>query len=280
MTKRAKSLCRWSLFFCFLYLSFIGLRWFAVERTVLGLMSGEQVMRDTFHAIDDFIQRHNALPGDMTDAAKAFPACAGRENLCNPPAATAGNGIIGNPDFFRTLKPQVSQRVNFPPKSAADETVLFWTHLALDGFTQADGGAFIDGGAPKWGSVYPRGILSDTGFIVGYADGSPIPKELSPHSTPIKGTVLLWISGAVMRGEKNMNDAGYQPLAPGWAAAQDRHIDDGKPYNGFVQAYGAPECFAPDGSDLYNEKLDEKVCGLIFNLRWHGVDDSGFRNTK
>lgn len=262
------------------FLSISVARWWLINKTWVGVAVATQVVRDTFNATEQFIQKYHSLPGDMRNAGSVLVGCSGKTGQdCNPFPATAGDGIIGRPDFFKTLKPQVSKTTNIPAKSAADETVLFWTHLALAGFNRTQKDGIINASTVSFGDIYPSSVYPDTGFIVGYADGSSIPQELSPRSEPMTGTVLVFISGAVLRGEAEMNTKGQLPLLPAQAASMDRHIDDGKPTTGLVQAYGSPDCFttqAPywtkEAGYFYNEALKEKSCGLVFSLKWQGMD--------
>lgn len=263
-------------------------RWWLINKTWVGVAIATQVVRNTFNATEQFIQRYHSLPGDMRNAGSVLAGCRGKAGRdCNPFPARAGDGMIGREDFFKTLKPQVSKVTNVPAKSEADETVLFWTHLALSGFNRTNSDGMINGAEILFGGIYPSSVYPDTGFIVGYANDAGIPKELSPDSQPMSGTVLVFLSGAALRGESEMNDKGQLPFLPAQAASMDRHIDDGKPTTGLVQAYGSPDCFtteppswAREAGYLYNETLQEKSCGLVFSLKWQSIDAKTLNGLK
>ncbi|MEZ0261655.1 MAG: hypothetical protein ACAH80_11645 [Alphaproteobacteria bacterium] len=224
------------------------------------------------HALDEFRERYHALPGDLRDASKVIKGCT---ETCNPSAETAGDGIIGRPDFIKTLLPQVADKVKIPATSAEDETVLFWTHLAKAGLLDSGGMPDKDGIPVGWGRPYPRSSFGDSGFIVGYSDGSPLPPSLAPDSKQSpKGVILVLISSEVLEGEAKMNDPGQQPMKPRWAAMADRRMDDGRPDSGYIQAYGPPSCFKTSdyynsGPGLaYNEDNPSNDCGLIYRIEW------------
>lgn len=204
---------------------------------------------------------YGGLPGDIANAESKLVDC----GKCNPPSASAGDGIIGDKEFGRTLKPQVIGKTHVPADTAADETILFWNHLLNTNFI---GGVTNDG--PKDGTEIAFGITmpeakTGGGFIVGHSEGGPWPKSLSPYSTGFEGTILVQISPAVLQGKAELNETNKQPLAPLRAAQIDRKMDDGRPGTGYVQAYGAPGCFAgKDEGLVYNEASPSQDCGLIY----------------
>lgn len=242
-------------------------------------------------AVTTFRDGFNAFPGDIPDAS-VLRNC--ESGACNPHPKTAGDNIIGSPDFFRTLKPQIS-KTTVPANSAYDETTLFWMHLLkadlISGVTE-DG--LKNDTAFAWGITHPKAKIGG-GFIVGYADGEPLPKYLSPFNTGMKGTILVQLSKP--DGSIEPNAPGQQPISPAKAAQIDRKMDDGKPDTGFVQAYGSPYCFFPedvikkhlgdeknwtndkieafyremtkdkDNFPFYQESADTKDCGLIFRIQ-------------
>lgn len=213
-------------------------------------------------AIVDFSDKYGYPPGDLPNAEKILPNCEG----CSPPIETAGDGIIGEADFTRTLRHQASN----------NEPELFWRHLRAAGFDVKR--------EHFWGEV-----------IVGYSDGKPLPPEIG-HGTLPKGNILILMSRSVING-KPVNAAGIQALTPSQAAAIDNpgsKFDDGAPDTGWIQAYGAPDCTvlrsdvekrtasvpqeytrwkSRDSKYTYdipritgNSGSDSKDCGLIFKL--------------
>lgn len=214
-------------------------------------------------AVATFRDKFGALPGDIPDAATKIPNC---KKDCSPFAANASDGIIGNPDFAKTLIPQID-KTTVPAASAADETSLFWLHLLqtdlISGITDA---GLTNGAILSWGVTNPSARLSG-GFIVGYADGTPFPASLSPLNQGIKGIILVLVNSP--GSDAKLNTSGLLPLSPSRAAQIDRKMDDGKPNSGIVQAYGASTCFKVDEEEKsvkYNEENYRKDCGLIFKI--------------
>lgn len=195
-------------------------------------------------AVQAFIDKYHFLPGDMPDAGKSLPGCSGQGGGdCNPYPATAGDGIVGNLDLSKSWKAQAKRQTTVPATSAADESVLFWSHLyktdLISGVTD-DG---ITGNKSiAFGATNPAAKIGG-GFIVGHLDGKPLPLALSPRSSGIKGTVVLLVSDEVLLGGAELNEADKQLLLPLYAAQLDRKMDDGRSDTGYVQAYGSPDCF-------------------------------------
>ena len=220
-------------------------------------------------AVTSFRDRYHALPGDMPNAAAEVPGCKKYGTACNPWRKTAGNGIIGDPIFSKMWKSQVTSKTTVPAASAADETVLFWTHLMFANFLGCVSNDSLKNNTPvAWHVTHCAApLFEDTGYIVGHSDGSPFPRELSPASDGLKGPVLVLITGSVLRGEAKMNEVNKQPLTPHEAMVIDKKMDDAKPSSGKVQAYGASDCFAEkDGISVYNEATSMRVCGLVFQI--------------
>lgn len=255
-------------------------------------------------AVTTFRDTYNAFPGDMANAGDVFRGCPGEKGKdCNPAAATANNSIIGDPDFASLgFKPQKTGKTQVPAESAADETILFWSHLLktdlISGVTEAG----LKTGSPiAFKETMPAARIGG-GLIVGYSNGAPLPKSLSPSNNPSPpGTVLVLVSDEALGGKVAMNAENAQVLTPKRAALVDRKMDDGKPHSGFVQAYGSPYCFKPhpdkktwkyraephglekfafwkspsddwrpedyEAGDDYAEMNSGKECGLIFRIQ-------------
>lgn len=218
-------------------------------------------------AVTTFKDMYQAVPGDMHNAGMRLLHCGDTGSACDPAPGSDGNSIIGNPDFIKTLKPQVTGKTRVPAVSAADETILFWAHLLraqlITGVTDA---GTINGSVISFGTVLPASKLGG-GFIVGYGDGSALPSSLSPLSAGMKGTLLVLLSDAALMENAELNAPGQQPLTPALAAAIDRKMDDGRPATGYIQAYGAPGCFAKDDvAYAYAEANAGKDCGLVFRI--------------
>ncbi|MEZ0259941.1 MAG: hypothetical protein ACAH80_02970 [Alphaproteobacteria bacterium] len=235
-------------------------------------------------AVQSFRDKYNALPGDMAEAGKILPGCTGDNGAdCNPHAATAGDRIVGRIDLSKSWKEQANAKTHVPAVSAADESVLFWSHLRKAELIAGIAESVADGVPFAFGVTHPAARIGG-GFIVGHLDGSPLPKSLAPKYSGIKGTSLLLVSDEVLRGEAEMNEAEKQAITPLRAGQIDRKLDDGRTGTGYVQAYGSPDCFyskksetlyskflfwwrnySPDEGE-YNEVSEKKSCGLIFRI--------------
>lgn len=233
-------------------------------------------------AVDTFYDRYGALPGDLPNAGKILPGCPGVNGSdCDPFPASAGDGIIGNKNFSQSLKPQAA-RAHIPATSAADETTLFWAHLYYAGLLDVEDLALFEDRPPSSLKSKMAGRL-----VVGYADGSPFPSRLTPEGKPYegdrnepppKGLLLVMVSDAALNGTAEMNEAGKQPLSGRLARTLDSgKMDNSHPKSGWIQAYGAPNCFVQEkGVAHYNETSPEYDCGAIFwfskerddRLRW------------
>lgn len=209
-------------------------------------------------SVSQFTKKYGYLPGDLPNAEKILPDCAG----CNPPAETAGDGIIGEADFIHTLR-------HHTPVKPNDEPELFWRHLHAAGF-EADRERF------------------DGQFVVGYADGTQLPKAIG-FAAPEKGRIFVLMSNEALAGAP-LNARGKQIVTPLQAFRTDcsSKCDDHSPDTGWIQAYGAPQCFtekhdvdknpagykystSPKSQHDYNvtwsegeSENDSKDCGLIF----------------
>ena len=242
-------------------------------------------------AVTSFRDAYGAFPGDFANAGKALKGCTGIDGSdCNPFSSSAGDNIIGTKDFAKNWKSQVTDKTNVPAISAADETILFWAHLRLAGFlnTPADkvNNDGINKGSPiAFGTTNPAARIGG-GFIVGYADGTPLPLSLAPKNQGMAGTVIELVSSDALNGKAELNAPEEQPLQPNFAAQMDQKMDDGRAATGFVQAYGSPRCFSSDKNETlweeikrwpneryitkegeYNESISENDCGLIFRIQ-------------
>lgn len=230
-------------------------------------------------AVNEFKSKYHALPGDLKNAGKALTDCPGPEGSdCNPFEKTAGDGIVGDKSFAKTWKPQVTDKTHVPAVSAADETVLFWSHLHFAGLVpEATGRGTVNALPAEIGSIYPEAPLRNTGFVVGYADGTlpaDITFEDAKQKSTLKGTILLLVTNDALQGKTAMNTKGQLPLSPHEADVVDRYMDDGVPNTGNVQAYGNRDCVTwemrkdpPVNSPSiyrYSENSTSRDCGLVF----------------
>jgi hypothetical protein len=215
-------------------------------------------------AIQTFKERYHYLPGDLPNAGKILPGCPGIHGSdCDPFPPSAGDGIIGDPEFSKTLKPQAFQ-LHTPATAAADETILFWRHLYFSGLLP---------GLQEDSVSLPSKAGGE--LIVGHANGSPFPSELTPKGPPLKGTILVQVSGSVLYGSSAMNEPGKQAISPHDAWRFDAaKFDDHRPDSGFIRAYGTHDCFIQKNNrTFFNESNDERDCGLIYDILEHDDDE-------
>jgi hypothetical protein len=177
-----------------------------------------------------FRDMFKAMPGDMANAGAALTGCTSSNGSdCNPLSSSAGDDIIGNPDFAKTLKPQIT-KITVPAASAADETILFWRHLLLANLIGGMTADEMKSGSPIVIGLNIPEAKTGGGFIVGYSDGTPVPESLSPPSEGLKGTILVQISDEVLKGaaelknlilltNKPSHHSGRRKLIEGWMMA-------------------------------------------------------------
>lgn len=237
------------------------------------LMADANAIRIHTH---EFKEKYHALPGDLKNAGTILSDCPGISGSdCDPFEKSAGDGIVGEKDFAKTWKPQVSDRTHVPAESAADETVLFWSHLHYSGLMpDAPARGTVNGLPAEFGSIYPEAPLGG-GFIVGYSDGkSGLSHDASRPEVNLKGTVLLLVTADALQGKTAMDAKGQLPLTSREAEQIDRYMDDGIPNTGNVQAYGNRDCVMwemrkdppVDSPSIYRyrEHNDSRDCGLVF----------------
>lgn len=257
--------------------------WYAQGRDFfynLRTVGTQTVIRDVTYKTEHFKQVFHALPGDFKNAGKFLNGCTGVEGRdCNPAPSSAGDGIIGKSIFTDNLLPEKFGRTTVPATSAADETILFWTHLYLTGaYSRLDESGIVNNSEIVFGDTNPTAPHGG-GLVVGYWNGAPFPSSLVPMpNASLKGNVVAIVSDDVLAGLAKMNERGKQALTPSASAQIDRKMDDGLPLSGYLQAYGAPECFikvdtpkpawAKDDTYPwhYNESLHEKSCGLVAKI--------------
>jgi hypothetical protein len=210
---------------------------------------------DYARGVAQFKSIYNAFPGDMCVAGTIIPGCTGAEGRdCNPSPASCGNGIIGDKNFAKTWKSQITGQTTVPAATAADETVLFWSHLCLSRVIECGLMGGIRNGTPvNWGKTNPAAKLRG-GFIVGYSDGTPVPPSLAPAHSALKENVLLLVSTKALHGIVQLNEPDEQALTAREAMMMDRKADDGAANTGELQAYGAPRCFYAQARETAADK--------------------------
>ena len=130
--------------------------------------------------------------------------------------------------------------------------VLFWKHLTEGGYVEQK-------------DYKPLHSINGK-FIVAHIDNKIFPAGTRPENAEFKGFALLITSSPNSDDPDEIRFDEF-PITPKYAKRLDSgKFDDGRPDKGFIQAYG-PRCFTKEnGEYVYNTKLDEKVCGMIFNF--------------
>ena len=218
-------------------------------------------------AIPSFRDAFGAYPGDLANAGARLPACPGTAGAaCNPPASSAGDGIVGDPFFASSLQKSVPRQVSIPAFAASDESILFWTHLLLADLFDGVGYAGLQAQSPiGFGTTHPATADgSGAGFIVGYVNNATLPTHISGGKQPLYGHYAFAVSKEVLMGAE-MNISGMQAFSPQDAAYIDKKLDDGKPHTGFVIGYGSPLCF-DGGKNAYAPYTQTRECGMAFRI--------------
>ena len=206
------------------------------------------------HALKEFIQKYDALPGDMANARTRLNACA--NSLAGACGNGNGNGVIGrtDQDIFYAAPPGSGEE---------DETTLFWYHLqAADFIEDILLSSPLDGNA-LWGENHPKApagggyhIRSMGGLVAG------------PGNENMKGVFLRWQATPYVNANTN---EGYS-ATPADAFYIDNKFDDGNPLAGPVQARGTGQGLTGnDGcrrdSNSYIEDSHEISCYMYFKIR-------------
>ncbi len=259
----------------------------AVVVTIIGLIAGsiikgQEMIRNSRAtatiaqiesyntAVIAFRDTYGQLPGDMPQASTRIPGC---NQNCEPNKVSAGNQIIGDITWASAWIPQAGANVYLPAMSAADETILFWSHLTMAGLITGVNNAVIRNGHERvaWTHTHPITPLGG-GFVVGYANGGPMPgdpRDFIPHNSPLgpTGLVFMIVSTPQSGGDK-LEKGSQQVMSVKIAADIDTKIDDGHPHTGRVRAYGVPDlCYGGDAiTPRYAARSGLQDCGLIFEI--------------
>ncbi len=227
-------------------------------------------------AVESFVSVYKQLPGDLENAHLIIPGCT---QACDTSAGGvhAGDGSIAFEDWdFYTYQSECLG--NARPSSSTEarnaESMLFWYELKqvdlITGVTEECiiGPAFYKGD-PTFGGGLPEAKIGG-GFWMGtnntvITDSSVLGR---PSEYPILGNVLVMVSQPNPSNYYTAyvpNNQAQQALLPRIAAQIDRKIDDGRPDNGKIHAYGhLASCYM--GGDKYKEIVDTKDCGLIISI--------------
>lgn len=259
----------------------------AVVVTIIGLIAGsiikgQEMIRNSRAtatiaqiesyntAVITFRDTYGALPGDLPHASTRIPGC---NQNCEPNKVSAGNQIIGDMTWASAWIPQAGANVYLPAMSAADETILFWSHLTMAGLITGVNNAVIRNGHERvaWTHTHPITPLGG-GFIVGYANGAPMPgdpRNVISRSNPLGPTGLVFmIVNTPQSGGDKLEKGSQQVMSVKIAADIDTKIDDGHPHTGSVRAYGVPDlCYGGDAiTPRYAARSGLQDCGLIFEI--------------
>lgn len=250
----------------------------AIVMTIIGLLiggilKGQELMvnaritatiaqvRSYEAAVTSFRDAYAVMPGDMVGAATRLPGCTA---ACNPPAASAGNSIVGDPGWsaggiWRT------QAVPLATANADvdSETVLFWTHLLQGDLISGVSSEALSGSAVQWGVTHPMARIQG-GFIVGYADGQQLTPGGATGGVRPTGLQLAIVTDPT----RDLDELpGTKPMMPGRAAQIDRKMDDGRPSAGFVQGYGVEASCFSGAANVYNEPIQSNDCGVMIRIQ-------------
>ena len=170
-------------------------------------------------AIDDFHDKYDAFPGDMTNAT----------NLWGAATTTNGNGD-------RTIGRSTAQNA---------EIFLAWQHLSLGGFITGNftGVAGVAGTSQALvGTNVPQGKIGRSGYDITYIEDSAIP---AAYYTGLTYRHVIHY-GLEVAGD---NFARGTAISASKAYGIDNKIDDGKPATGSLMTYNNtthPNCASTD----------------------------------
>jgi len=187
-------------------------------------------------AVNGFVNRYGALPGDIKRAGLVIPGCDDVANRC---ADGNGDGLIGLP--VGNAGDDVSSYA---------ENIQFWKHLTLAGIVANGVSPAADPDNPEWGTTHPA-----SNFRGGW------------HALYMND-VANDVHGLHLRLQTNMignmaTEPGAHPVSPYTAANIDRKMDDGMSNGGTVHAeFGESGCRT---GSAYNEIHNEN-CFMFFRI--------------
>jgi len=224
-------------------------------------------VQDYKAAVTTFTDAHGGLmPGDIGDGGwAASHTHGGSHGFGGSGKAAAGqeqaeDDIIGSPAWGSSLQYKPLQReqagncgdgdiVCMPDDmqtASTSEAETFWLQLSQAGLISG-----ISGAGTGWGLSHPSANTGG-GFVIGYADGTPVqgfPSGFGPH-----GHYFMLV--------QDLTDDSLEskPLTNKRAESFDRRVDDGNPYTGDIIAYG-DACLNTEGASTSGRN-----CGLLFAL--------------
>lgn len=193
-------------------------------------------------AMNGFIDKYSAIPGDMIDADDRLP-----EN-CDGDECPIGDGDA-------RLDISVGALNTVAADGAANESGNFFVHLLaadfVSGYTGSDTLTF--------GEALPTSPAGGGYFIGDNRNGLPTGFE-DDSLTPNPYLILTGSVAAV--------SAGSGVLTPSQAARIDRKLDDGRADSGVLVAQStADNCVEIAGDSAYQEKSTTAVCVIAYRLQ-------------
>jgi prepilin-type N-terminal cleavage/methylation domain-containing protein len=240
-------------------------------------------------AVSTFHDKYDATPGDMRNASVRLLDCPANctDSFAGTVDGSVGDGIVGSRVWVGTqgaaaavsaVANQATYRGNGQAATnLGDETALFWVHLLkanlISGVTDdyVAGPTTAPNNVMAGGTTHPKVKTGNAVFVAGHGNSAPLPgSPLGPNTGP-NGMILVLASSP---NDTIMSDtATAQPLTPTRAAQIDLKMDDGKPGQGYVQAYGfSTSCYntnAPFSVQApgYLENVTTNDCGLVFRIQ-------------
>lgn len=197
------------------------------------------------NALEEFVQRYAALPGDMANATARMPACTGGCGNGN------GNNVIDAPV------------ANVAAATGTGENAMFWYHLQAAGLIQAIQPNVPITGATIFGQSHPAAPAGGGYVIFSMAGANGI------DGNPMQGIYVRW------QGVSPYNLATQAfVVTPSQAQMLDLKFDDGNPLRGNFMAQGTAAAFnAGDGcranATAYIQGNNANVvsCYMYFKIR-------------
>lgn len=211
-------------------------------------------------ATTTFRDTYRGMPGDISG--DAIPGC---DNRCDLSASSGRNDrMIGSPTWNMQAG-QIGTGGLPTTATVASETILFWYYLAATKLIGGmDNASLLDSAAPVFGVNMPATKFGG-GMLVGYSNGDTYGyRDTSGSPVDMVGNIISIVSSPTAAHNTSLDNSFV--LKPVEAANIDRKMDDGRPGEGSVQAFGHANCGTTTAPTSYNEANDKKDCGLYIQI--------------
>ncbi|SRR6266545_2553918 len=216
-------------------------------------------------ATENFREKYDGLPGDLTDAVALWGAAHANPATCKVTIGTGTQTCNGDGDGRIKADSPLS-----------NEIFRYWQQLANAGFivgkyTGVAGdfnGNFVNDMEATPGVNVPAGKMDGTGFTVLYATQTWI-DDPGWFDGDYIGNMFLFGRSDAGEGDSQGGVTDEPVITPAEMLSIDAKFDDGRPGTGRVMTYNSnwiSNCVTSDDplTARYNTSIDEPTCMLLF----------------